>query len=1299
MLHGNRAQKYKKFLKERLIFLDTVYGYMQSSAQPDSINSEMKLRSDAAYGQGQGTTLRCYLGISTYSPQYVTVSIGSGADGVVTAYVGPESTYEDPETGIEYEGTLFSFPIQGINKEMAIMGAGNIKRINRLQSLNLTEAVIDNANKLLELDCSYSNRMTSLIVGNNTYLRHLNCTNSYLLGTGQESQTLDLSNCKNLKTVDISYTKFTGITFPTDTVLNSIDLTSSSIKNIYIDGAEFLDDIKITNCNNINKFELNRCNRITSVNVANSTIQNFIVTNCNNVTDVDLSGCKSIAGFDVTNSYNIVTLNMNGNTSPVMKDLKLYSMYNLKNLIISGSSTAHTIRFPKYLNESEAHKAAMNGGNGLLWDTLDTLDLSTSTVAKIQYGSADVSDEVLDMSQLTKLTSLKITDAANFTEIKGLNYTGNLAGLFRGCKKVTKMEGVLSNTTPNINSLFASCYELANIDKLTLNFVGVTNCNSACDRCFRMNTPMLKKIIRACGDSLINASGVCHMAGMDGYTGILGTSSDTTRTIPSDLFELNTNLQNVSSFFDITGYTTVPGDLFDHCAESLNNCNNTFGRMYNLTTVGANLLHNKPKLATVSNMFAADTNLTDFINENPNIFIGSNSITSTYGMFHGCTNLMVDPDLGLGEMLYPLINLTNCAFMFYGCSNNFNCEIPNGFLSRNTRLNKISGMFQGCSKIPTIPRSLFRVNPGDNINFNFLTKAVGVFAGCTSMEGIVDSTFFLGAGYLANIGMDHEDNSYMSTNKYPSGGFFEETQITGYHESILQSIKNDKGVSNLQNVSGLFKKCSQLKDCHYYKGNEVMTYGNSISSQLFMMNPYISDMHQVFAGCSLLEGHIPNDLFDASKKLLQNVSSMFSGCANLSGINIDASENEDANTGISNQWFNGAVALTNVSGFLANCSAFNANQIPEDLFKGCVNLQNTSSMFLMCRLISGGIPLKLFEDCRSTLTNTSSMFYGCEGLTEELPVGEYTEEEGIVEYELVAKGTEGQLQVVEVMEDPFTQVTYSDVINLSPNLATIINASGNYYVKPKKGMVTKVKQLGLLADCVNLTSISQMFRACKNIPGAIPFDLLFTSNNNIKYTKLTNVSHLFRRCDALNKGYFEEETEMTYICDPMLFDKCTALTDCSGIFYGVEKIPSPQIHPLMFSKQTKVTTVSELFAHSSVTGAISPLLFEKCVNSLTDASKMFWNTKVTNIGPNFLSGGGKNTKLKCIFSIFQGCGNLQGTAPEFWNGAKFTAMGPGNTTGYAGALSGCTQLTNYAIAQNIDQSGAWVAQQSIYKGE
>ena len=52
-------------------------------------------------------------------------------------------------------------------------------------------------------------------------------------------------------------------------------------------------------------------------------------------------------------------------------------------------------------------------------------------------------------------------------------------------------------------------------------------------------------------------------------------------------------------------------------------------------------------------------------------------------------------------------------------------------------------------------------------------------------------------------------------------------------------------------------------------------------------------------------------------------------------------------------------------------------EVPPDLFKGCYQLENTSSMFAYQGQIKGTIPAGFFKSQDSRLKNTSSMFIGC----------------------------------------------------------------------------------------------------------------------------------------------------------------------------------------------------------------------------------------------------------------------------------------------------------------------------------
>jgi hypothetical protein len=580
------------------------------------------------------------------------------------------------------------------------------------------------------------------------------------------------------------------------------------------------------------------------------------------------------------------------------------------------------------------------------------------------------------------------------------------------------------------------------------------------------------------------------------------------------------------------------------------------------------------------------------------------------------------------------------------------------------------------------------VNIGDTNELPLLTKAMAVFSDCRAMTGVVDSTFFLGAPNLVNISDDSEFNQYWSTSRYPNEGFFYNTQITGYFNTIFNPLPK------LQRVGGFFGSCKLLDTCYYYddKGDEK-TYSNTICEELFSKNTLLESTAGLFRYCINALGHIPVHLFDPFKTKLIDVNNMFRGCSRISGIDLDNSDSENSFTGLSSNWLKNSPQLVNAYSFLRDCTAYRG-EIPSDFFEGCSRLSNVSEFFYNCQAINGGIPLELFNSCRSTLTNTSSMFYNCINLNEALPVGEYEEREGITAYELCKSTDEGALQVLEVMEDPYTQISYRDVVTMSPNLATQVTPSGSYYVRPVMGRVIYVIKLGLLSECTKLTNVSSMFNACVAIPGGIPHDLFFTSNSGIKFEKLTNVASLFYRCEAMDKAHIDPDTNIAYLCNPLFFDKCPNITNLSGTFSRLYKMPACQIHPNMFNSQSKVTNINSLFEGiSALTGPIAAVLLRNSISTLTHAHRAFAFTNMTEVAQGFLNHGMPNNKLLQIYGIFYRCGNLGGTSPAFWDGTRFTAL-ESTQYGYWGALYPCTKLTNYEEAKAV--SGNWVNSQPIY---
>ena len=1294
MLHGNRVQKFKQFLTQRMTFLDTIFGYMESETQTDTLNSIITLRSDALYGNTSSGTiesLKCYLGISVYTPQYVTINVGSGRDAIVTAYVSPESTYIDPDTGAEEEGTLFSFPIKGTDKEMIISGAGNIKQIKKLEDLNVRDLTITKAEKIVQLNLSSSSRMTALTLGNNKYLRELDCSNSYLLGTGTNGQLLNLSQCVNLRKVDASWTKFTAINFPKNANLQEIKLNGSTIKSVDIDGMEFLKNISIENCTDMTNFTINKCPKITVVDIANSTVKNFAATNCEALTDVNVSGCKSMTGFDLTNSDKISTINMASNTSPILNDLHLYTLYNLTNLTITNTTSLNTIRFPKYANAAEAAKAAQ-GQPAELWHGLRRLDLTNSSIVKIQYGSADTSNNYCDMSQLTNLDYLTFNGCTVVEDIENLNYstTNGLVNLFNTCEMLRRISGTLTTSGSDISNIFFRCKKLNDINDLTFNFTGVINATSAFNRCHSMTTSMLKKLLDACGASLDRITSICTM--QDTSNAVIGTAADRPgRDIPSNLFENTPNIIYMDGAFDLTNYTTIPGDLLNPVANKIHDLRGAFGRMGSLTTVGKDLLKNKPNLVYLYAAFAYDENLRYFINEDPNIFEGSPNIYGTDQMFLNCGQLITG-DNGFGKMFDPMINLNYCQYMFAGCGN-LTAPIPDGLLSKNTKLIKIDGLFLNCGRLPSLPNSLFRKSITDSSTFPDLTLARNVFSGCSSMTGVVSSHFFNGANNLTDIGAYANDQMYASGAWFSGGGFFSNTNITGYYETFLQSLPN------LTRCNGLFNHDngnSSLRYCYYYSnGSNVVEYNGSISEKLFINNKYLQDVSTIFRNNTGLLGHIPADLFKSCKGSLMFAEHAFSGCTSLTGNNLDNEDSSISNAvGISDQWFNGARNLISVAYFLYSCTNFTGS-IPKDLFKDCVSLQNVSGFVRGCSNINGEIPIELFNYCRNTLRYTNEMFMDCINITGKFPTGTYSTATGVVGYEVCNSSDEGALQVVDVVTDYSTQVEFAVVVEMSPGLSSIITNNGRYYVKATLGEITTIVQAGLLAECLNLENTSHMFSNCMKlgIGSGVPNDIFFTSNVTKKFTKLKYTYWMFYRC-GFDQAYIDPNTKIAYLCDSNLLVKCPALEDISHMFRSLERMPECNLYMNMFDKQSALVSCTYVFYNiRRLTGSVTQALLRNSLGTLRYADKMFAFTNITNVNGAFLHGDTTNKKLEHVGAIFYGCSNIRGTSPQFWNPDHFSAIAL-TEIGYHGALHTCTGLSNYSDANN--NSTNWTKSLPLY---
>lgn len=1233
MLHGNRLQRFKQWMTQRLVFCDTLFDYRYSEDNANSLNSEITLRSDAYINSGEeSSTIKAYIAVATFTPQYVTVNVGSSRDAIITAYVGPNSTYVDPDSNRVMNGTLFTFPVKATDKEITISGAANIMYLNKIEDLNLRDLTIANATKILSLNLSSSSRMTRLIMGNNKYLRELNCRDSYLLGSISGGQVLDLTNCPNIQTVDITNTQITTINFASGGNLKQAVLSSSMVKNLSFDSLEFLESIQIDGCDNLTEYIIKACPKLTTVSVAGTPIGTFKAIDCTNLEVVNCSDCKALETFELTGCDNINTLNMTNNTGKMMNDLMLYTLYDLTTLQVNNSSTLKNIRFPKYESKEEADRIAElklkdptatdESLNAKLWHNLSTLNIQYSGIRWIQYGSDDITEanRALDTKQLTNLSSISFRGCTSITDIINLNYTARDCGsLFADCVELKSIQGYLK-CTYSANSIFYNCKKLANLVTLTTDFAGCTSIAGAFSYCQAMSYTSARDFLHTCDGSLITANSLFSDK---------GTSPES--TLPDDMFAKTPNITNLqAAFYNNYSITEIQSVVFRGLSKVTNTAQ-LFEHCIALKTVDSDIMSCFPNVTNAQEMFALDTELTTILT--PTFFESNKKLQNIRSMFYNCNKMV--PTGGITGLFDPLVALTNAKYAFILCRS-IKGAIPNGFFAKNTALTDISGIFAFCSGLTTLPERLFRVNKTDTNNLNSLTQAPSVFYNCTALAGTVGSDFFKGAPNIISIGYINTDNVPLNpTTKIALYGFFGNTAINGYYDDFLHPL------TKLQNAYGLFNheasNANALSFCYYYDDNGVAKeYENTLSINLFDKNTMLNDARKIFRNCTGIRGCIPYkakdgttvSFFHRAKSTLRLAGEAFAGCTGLTGIDLDNSEI----AGIKKELFAGFDKLSDVGSFFNGCTSYNMS-FPEGIFEGCVSLSSTAYMFSGCTGLEGDIPASLFNSCRSKLQYVNYMFNGCTGLSSELPSGTYDE-------------------------------------------------NGNPIQK------------GLLADCIELISASYMFYNCVGITGGIPDDIFYTSVISNKYTKLTTIQCMFHRCTGLTTAYEDPVSKVKYLVNPDFLTKCTGLTTVSYAFGRLTSMEACTLHQTMFAKQVKLVDASGCFYGTrNLTGSITSTFMLNCITTLQNVYGLFAFTQINNVEEGFLHGTLKNSKLTTVGALFYNVPALTGNAPQFWNGNVFTAIA-GSEQGYFGCIYNCTKLSNYAEANAVSTN--WTKNVNIY---
>ena len=261
MSNGNRYYNLKRWLKERLIYCDTLFGYSPTTANFITVRS--------------GIIGPAYIDISTYYPMYITVKWRNVTDGSAnqTVKIGRNKT-------VRISAGPSDQP-QSKDQEIIIYGAEHLKNIGKLEGLMPRHLYLSNAYRLTSLECPENTDLINVDIAGCTYLQKVDLRGCSNLGTLQDAQVLNVSGCNNLrylnaygtvvKSIDINQSGGNLVELYVPKTLQTLSLKNQySLRVVGIPGATSLDtsdmlDIR-TNSSNIANFTLINCPLVERLN-------------------------------------------------------------------------------------------------------------------------------------------------------------------------------------------------------------------------------------------------------------------------------------------------------------------------------------------------------------------------------------------------------------------------------------------------------------------------------------------------------------------------------------------------------------------------------------------------------------------------------------------------------------------------------------------------------------------------------------------------------------------------------------------------------------------------------------------------------------------------------------------------------------------------------------------------------------------------------------------------------------------------------------------------------------------------
>lgn len=866
--HGNKEHQIRRWLRERIAYVDSMLGYFTS--QDDQVTIRMNKSGPVSFS------------VTTYIPLYFSVKWSNATGGTQTIKMKRGETKE-----FSYNSTTST------DQEVIIYHAQYIKDLSNLSNLNPSSCILANALKLTNVEI-HSPLLYNVNVTNNKYLRNINLRNCTALGTVTATgSSLDLSKCKYLQHCDIYNTNLTEVQLGSEGGSLLDIFYPKSVQTIQLIKQRLLHTIGLPYGNNGDEIPtslytvtIQECPNITKLNTSTNTAINssFVsMSYCNNLTirnaldleELNFDGFHRLKNVVIENMYNLASVGFNdllpkGDTSTIQY-IGMSNCPKLETLELNCTSNDYEITF--------ADKAVLNLGGlfGLKSITSNCVlkGIETIVVPMKLESMFFTNDYGEGYSSIKNIWVSSVCDVNTSGSTAKVTYVGdsNYSGIdFNGMNLKNIDLGALVNIPNAVNFNIAPTtvnpHFNLNRDGETYPYlqpegsIDLTNYTESLARFF--DGIDLDKLQIICKGSMpqTDLSYCFYNATFSKLQSITTLLNKVANIVNLDYCFYKTTINNTSVISSIKMGTN-------------STMNYTFAECPNITTL--NNITIPKNVVAVEGMFykCPLTSINSMI---------VNVQGSIKGLFKGCEKLT-----SITTLLIP--NVTDVESTFEGC---INLETLTGFNLPTTCTN-VSNLFKGCYKLTRLTGLNLgsTITKGDNwcppnlitVENCTINTDKAKFKNVVSLTTVQDtnitgadlSDLFNGCTKLGNL-----KNCSITANRSLARAFKNCNLIT---QSPITVIKD-----SVTNIDEMFSGCTSITDI------SGMTFGRGITSATnWILNTSIATANDITMKNNYIKFKSNTNLTSCINLLITNtvtnISNLFEGCTKLSSFSFHDSCN------------------------------------------------------------------------------------------------------------------------------------------------------------------------------------------------------------------------------------------------------------------------------------------------------------------------------------------------------------------------------------------------------------------------